>query len=222
MIDPALLEFFRQLEQNNTKDWFNERKDDYKAMKAAFEQSVKGVAVDIARFDERLRKDLGGGSVASVPRIYRDMRFRPDDAAPLKTYIMAVIAPLGKVEPGYYLNIAPGGSVAGGGLHSPKREVLNIIRERIDNKPEELEQVVNADDFRKVFPDGLDEEDSLKTAPRGYSTNHPAIHLLRLNQYLTMRYFGDDEVTDKSFRDVLLETYEMQHRLLSYLRKFIA
>ncbi len=219
MIDPTLLEFFRQLEQNNTKDWFNERKDDYKAMKVAFEQSIKGVAVDIAPFDERLRKDLGGGSVVSLPRIYRDTRFHPDNAAPLKTYIMAVIAPLGEVEPGYYLNITPGGSVAGGGLHSPKREVLSTIRECIHDKPEELEQLVDNDAFRKVFSDVLDDEDSLKNAPRGYSTDHPAIHLLRLNQYLTIRHFRDDEVTDKGFRDVLLETFEMQHRLLAYLRR---
>ena len=222
MISPGLLEFFRDLRENNSRAWFSQHKAEYKVREAAFEQTVKSLAVDIARFDERLRKDLGGGSVVNIPRIYRDMRFRPDDAAPLKTYIMAVIAPLGEVEPGYYLNIAPGGSVAGGGLHSPKREVLNAIRERIDNKPEELEQLVNSDAFRKVFPNGLDDEDSLKTAPRGYSTDHPATRFLRLNQYLSLRHFDDDEVTDKGFRDVLLETYETQHRLLKYLRKVIA
>ncbi len=217
MIDPKMLVFFTELKDNNTKDWFNERKTEYKKMHEAFSEQLKDVAVEVARFDSEVQRRLDDAATVKVHRIYNDTRFAKA-ADPLKTDISGVIS-AGKDTPMYYLRVTPNESMAGGGMYSPSNDVLAAIREELGETYKELDAVVSAESFKAAFPEGLDESMAVKTAPRGYSSDHPAIHYLRLKSFAAIRTFTADEVTRPDFKGRLVSLYEAQHGLNRYLYK---
>lgn len=217
MINPALLEFLSQLKENNDKAWFNERKAHYKELRAEFTDSLHDIAFEIARFDPEVARRVDDPTTVKVFRIYRDTRFgkNPD---PLKTNISGYISAGGE-RPVYYFQVEPENSFAGGGLYMPPAPVLRAIREEIDETHSQLSALLQDETFQKMYPEGLDATHSLKTAPRGYSTEHEAIELLRLKSFAALRNFKDKELSQKRFKKKLVETFEAQYPLHRYLDK---
>ena len=217
MIDPRLLAFFSELQKNNNKEWFNPRKAAYKQMHQAFEADLQSIAQEIAFFDQAVADNLSDPATVKVFRIYRDVRFSKDKE-PLKTSISGYISPGGERSV-YYLQVEPGSSFAGGGIYQPSSPALKAIREEIAESHEELSAILDAPTLRAVYPQGIDRSLSLKTAPRGYSADHPAIALLRLTSFTILRPFSDEEIVSASFHDELLKTFEAQYPLHAYLDK---
>ncbi len=217
MITPELLAFLGELKLNNNKDWFNERKPAYKAMREGFEEGLKDVAMEVARFDVTVARRLDDPTTVKVFRSYRDTRFGKNKD-PLKTNMSGFIAAGGE-RPVYYLQIEPGQSMAGGGLYMPPAPILKAIREEIDETYPELERILAAETFKYIYPEGLDRTHELKTAPRDYSTDHPAISLLRLKSFAALRPFTDEKVLSEGFKREVTETFKAQAQLNAYLDK---
>jgi uncharacterized protein (TIGR02453 family) len=217
MIDPKMLDFFRELQENNNKEWFNPRKAEYNRMRQAFTAGLEDIAQQIAFFDQTIADRLGDPSLVKVFRIYRDVRFSKNKE-PLKTNMGGYVS-AGSERPAYYLHIEPGNSFAGGGVYMPSAPVLKAIRAEIDESYAELEGIVQDKRFRAVFRQGLSRELALKTAPRGVSTDHPAIEYLRLTSFVVSRPFHDEELLGKDFHDELMRTFEAQYPLHAYLDK---
>ncbi len=218
MINPQLLDFLRELAQNNNKEWFNPRKQHYKQLRAAFTGQMQQIAQEIAFFDRRVADHLDDPATVKIFRIYRDVRFSKNKE-PLKKMTSGFISPGGN-RPGYYLQIQPdGNSFAGGGIYRPSSAELRAIRAEINETHEELRAVVDDPAFRAAFPDGLDQGLRLKTAPRGTSRDHPAIDLLRLTSFTATRSFTDDQLTTGGFRDQLMTIYTALYPLNAYLDK---
>ena len=215
MIDPQLLQFLRELRQNNNKEWFNPRKAEYKRMRNAFQAELESVAQEIAFFDQTIADRLGDPATVKVFRIYRDVRFSKNKE-PLKSNIGGYVSAGGE-RPAYYLHIEPGGCFAGGGIYRPSSPVLKAIRAEIAETYEELREILHAPAFRAVYPQGLDESEALKTAPRGTSVDHPAIKYLRLTSFVVGRPFSDEQVVGDNFRDELMSTFQAQYPLHAYL-----
>jgi uncharacterized protein (TIGR02453 family) len=150
-----------------------------------------------------------------VHRIYRDVRFSKDKT-PYKTYFGLH---LGRKKPhlrgGYYVSIEPGRSFVGGGFWEPSKEDLYRIRKEIELDDSELRDLLAAPDFVKMFG-GLKGEE-LKTAPRDFDKEHPAIDLLRKKQFLVMRPFTDKEVLNRSFLDEVIASFEAMRPLFDYM-----
>lgn len=98
----------------------------------------------------------------------------------------------------YYISLQPHGqSMVAGGLYDPTPEQLDRFRQVIDRDAAAFRRVVQAPDFVAVF--GAVEGARLKTAPKGYDRDHPAIDLPQLKQILAMRRFQDEEVLTPDF-----------------------
>src|SRR5882724_3211827 len=133
----ATLTFLRGLKRNNEKPWFE-------AHRAVYEGFVKGPMLElIEEMDVRLARfapEIIGEPKRSMFRIYRDIRFSPDKS-PYKTHAScwfyhrdgsrAVGREAVGGGAGFYFQIAPGNSFAGGGMWRPPREALLNIREAI-------------------------------------------------------------------------------------------
>lgn len=65
-------------------------------------------------------------------------------------------------------------------MWQPPSDVLRTMRENISNDPGVLRDVLANREFKKLFGDKLFEGTHLKTAPKGFDKNDPAIDLLRL------------------------------------------
>ena len=69
---PALAQFLGELEQNNTKTWFEANRKRYDTLRADFADVVDEVIFGIATFDRRV---AGVAAKDCLFRIYRDVRF---------------------------------------------------------------------------------------------------------------------------------------------------
>jgi uncharacterized protein (TIGR02453 family) len=157
--------WFRQLEANNNRAWFQ-------ANRPVYDDAVRGPLESLLA---EVEDEFGEGKVA---RPNRDTRFSPDKT-PYKLQIYATIPRAGGGG-GWYVQLREDGLFAGGGMYMPERAVLTKIRAAIDDnrRGRRLEKIVaglEADGIR------LMEDGGLKTAPRGYSPDHPRIRFLRLN-----------------------------------------
>jgi uncharacterized protein (TIGR02453 family) len=160
MWPPEALEFLRDLEDNNDRDWF-------KANRARYDDHLRAPGQALA---ERLA-DFG------EPRFFRpynDARFhhRP----PIKEQLGIAIGYGG--AGGFYVELSLDGLLVGAGRHHPSRDQLERFRAAIDDgrRARGFEQAVAtaaAAGMTLVDP-------ALKRAPRGYPVDHPRVQRLRL------------------------------------------
>lgn len=200
-------EFLKELEINNNREWFGSNKETFDAIL----KEVKAFFENI--HDQMVKKD----SIEKfhVHRIYRDVRFSKDKT-PYKTYFgLHLGRKKAHLRGGYYVSIEPGKSFVGGGLWEPNKEDLNRIRKEIELDDSEFRSLLSAPKFVNTFAELKGEE--LRTAPRGFDKEHPAIDLLRKKQFLLMRPFTDKEVLNPDFTKEVIATFEVMRPLFDYI-----
>jgi uncharacterized protein (TIGR02453 family) len=157
----AALDFYDDLEVDNTKSFWEKNK-------GVYEESVKA---PMAALCAALEKEFGD---AKIFRPYRDVRFAKDKT-PYKTHQGAYVA----VGPaiGWYVEISAPGVRVGSGFYHAEGSDLARIREAIadERTGTELAKLLRSLQ-RKGFEVG---GEKLKTTPRGYDADHPRIDLLR-------------------------------------------
>ncbi len=136
------LEFLRDLQDNNRRDWFQ-------ANKSRYEQSLLDPAMQlITALTKPLQKiapmlDVSAKRVGgSLMRIYRDTRFSKDKA-PYKTNIgIQFRHSAGKDvhAPGVYVHIAPEECFAAAGMWRPDSTSLRQVRQAIMDDAYRLEK----------------------------------------------------------------------------------
>jgi uncharacterized protein (TIGR02453 family) len=186
---PEAFEWFAGLERDNSKTYFT-------ATRERYENDVRGAFT--AMLDE-LCEQVGGE--VRVFRQYRDLRFSPDKS-PYKTRTYGIIAGAPSAPSGLYAQLSARGLYAGTGYHQMARDQLERFREAVvdDRTGPELGEAVDA--ARRA---GLDiDGESLRTAPRGYTRDHPRIELLRLKSLVAGRALaaGDGIDRDAALRHV--------------------
>lgn len=213
------LEFLKEVKNNNNREWFEGQKDRYKTLKSELLESIQNVALKLQRFDDHLNINPGNvDSKTKAFRIYRDMRFTKDKT-PYKTSLSGEIFE-GKMKDGfpvYYIHVEPGNSFVAGGIHMPNSKILKRLRKKIDTKYGQLDNILKDKEFKKVFPDGLSQENRLKTSPRAYSEEHPGIEFLRLKSFTVSKNLSDKEIVGDKFEEKVLEICKQIAKLNEFL-----
>jgi uncharacterized protein (TIGR02453 family) len=161
------VEFLRDLEDNNDRDWF-------KANRSRREDFLVAPALALAG-------DLAEFGSPHVFRPWNDTRFhhRP----PIKEHLGMTIGYEG--AGGWYIELSLDGLVVAAGLHRPARDQLERIRQGIDGA-----RTAAALDRALAVAAGAGmslPEPQLKRAPRGYPADHPRLDLLRLGSLTVSR-----------------------------------
>jgi len=73
--------------------------------------------------------------------------------------------------------------------------------------------------FVKTF--GQLEGEKLKTAPRGYTTDHPAIDLLQYKQWVVKRTFRNKEVLSEAFFEEVIDTFLKMRPFFDYMSEIL-
>lgn len=210
-----VLKFLKDLARHNDREWFEKNKPRYLEAKSIFEALVEAVWKELLKFDPGLA-DL---SPRKLPfRIYRDVRFSKDKR-PYKTNMGAGFSPNGRLiqEPGYYLHIEPPNkSFVAGGIYMPDAANLAKIRQEIDYNPEGLKKIISAKKFKNQFGT-FDKFDALKTAPKGYPSDHPNIEWIKLKSFIVSMPLTDTQVTDKKLVKVVSSACKNIKPLNDYL-----
>ena len=175
-IPVAALDFYDDLEVDNTKSFWAAHKDTY-------ETAVRGPMSALAR---ALEDEFGA---AKVFRPYRDVRFAKDKT-PYKTH-QGVFIPRGPAT-GFYVEVAAPGVRVGVGFYEASGPRLARIREAMadDRRGTELERVLATLAETGWTVGG----EKLKTSPRGYDADHPRIELLRHKSLTLGKSYGFDPV----------------------------
>ncbi|MCO5274321.1 MAG: DUF2461 domain-containing protein [Flavobacteriales bacterium] len=202
-VSPSTLSFLRDLAKHNDRDWFQAHKERYQAALA----NMRGFADALI---ERMRKHDRISTVDgkdALFRIYSNLRFHPD-RPPYKEHFAGG---LDRVKPalrgGYYFHIKPGASFIGCGFWNPEKEDLRRIRMDILYDHGTWNKILQGKRLHAHWGD-MDTEDQLKTAPKGFPKDHPAIHLLRQTRYTFYHAFADKEVLAADFVDRVDEHFK--------------
>jgi uncharacterized protein (TIGR02453 family) len=162
---PAALDFYDDLEVDNTRSFWEKHKAVYaESVRAPMEALTAALVAEFAP----------DGRTAKVFRPYRDVRFAKDKT-PYKTHQGAFVA----VGPstGFYVEVSPRGIRTDAGFYEASGPRLAAFRAAAahDHFGPQLEKVL-----RRLEKRGFDiGGDRLKTSPRGYDADHPRIELLR-------------------------------------------
>jgi uncharacterized protein (TIGR02453 family) len=219
MVEQKTLDFLVGLRENNERDWFEANRKQYEAAKKNVEQVVNKLLADLVSIDGSLQ---GLEAKSVMFRIFKDVRFSKDKS-PYKTNMGAWMAGGGKntMNAGFYLHVEPDGkSFLAGGSYMPPANVLKAIREAIDYDHEGLRDILKGKNFVKYF--GKLEGETVKTAPKGYDKDHPAIDLLRHKSLVVSHKVSDKELTAANFVDHALEIYREIQPLNVFLNRAIA
>jgi uncharacterized protein (TIGR02453 family) len=168
----AALDFYDDLEVDNTRSFWESNKSVY----------ADSVRAPMQALCQQLEPEFGE---AKLFRPYRDVRFAKDKT-PYKTHQGAYVA----VGPstGWYVQISAQGLRTGGGFYAAEPARLAAYRSAVDDTRtgRRLERVLAS-----LADAGWElGGDQLKTAPRGYSSDHPRIDLLRHRSLTAGRTHG--------------------------------
>ena len=171
-IPEAALDFYDDLEADNTRSFWAKHKDVY-------ESQVRAPMTALAT---ALEEEFG---TAKTFRPYRDVRFAKDKT-PYKTH-QGVFVPRGP-STGWYVEVAAPGVRVGVGFYEASTERLGRIRDAIvdERRGRQLESVIEDLQDRGWTLGG----DRLKTSPRGYPADHPRIELLRHRSMTLAKPYG--------------------------------
>lgn len=143
-------EFLKELEANNTKEWFDENRSRYeKDVKKPFEDFSIELGQKIIEFDPEIMRDFKKG----IFRINRDIRFSKNKT-PYKTNRSVAYSKNGKndvADPGYYIELSPKGCFIAGGAWCPSTENIKKIRKEIYYNTEEFHSIVLDTIFKEVL-----------------------------------------------------------------------
>lgn len=204
-------EFLRHLKENNNREWFSRYKSEYDSIVKENKVFFNQIYTELQEHDQ-----LKG---IHIFRIYRDVRFSKDQT-PYKTdFGVGYSRSKPMLRGGYYIQLEPGNSFVGGGFWGPEAKDLLRIRKEFEISTTEIEKIISDETFVKYF--GELKGDSVKTAPRGFDKNHPAIDLIRKKQYLVIRKFTDKEVLSDSFRKEAILTLLAMRPFFDYMSEVL-
>jgi uncharacterized protein (TIGR02453 family) len=166
----AALDFYDDLEADNSKAWWT-------AHRATYDECVRAPMVALT---DALAPEFG---TARIYRPNRDVRFS-GDKTPYKTHQGAFVSVADGV--GYYVQVGAAGLLTGAGWRPQGQQILRY-REAVAGPPgAELEALTVAAERDGFVVDG----DRLATRPRGMTPGHPREHLLRHKTLFARRDLG--------------------------------
>jgi uncharacterized protein (TIGR02453 family) len=182
------LDFYDDLEMDNTKSFWT-------AHKSVYQDKILRPMNELT---EEIAAEFGEPKIF---RPYRDVRFS-HDKTPYKTHIGAVVGA------GCYVQLSAAGLGAGAGMWEMNPEQLARYRTRVaeDRTGTELEKITASLEEAGISVHG---HGVLKSAPRGYSADHPRIALLRYKGITTWQEWPVEP---------WLETAEAKDRIISFFR----
>ncbi|MGB1309236.1 MAG: DUF2461 domain-containing protein [Oceanihabitans sp.] len=183
-------DFFKRLEKNNNRDWFNDNKPEFKEIEKEVKQAYNQLLEMLNKHDEIDKLKMF--------RIYRDVRFSKNKQ-PYKTHFGGSFhRSKPKLRGGYYVHIQPNNqSFIATGFWEPNKEDLLRIRKEFEQDDAEIREIINHKKFKEIWGEFVGDE--VKTAPRGFNKEHKAIDLIKKKQFIFTKKYTDKEVTSQDF-----------------------
>ncbi len=212
-ISPSLFNFLSDLTANNNKEWFDSNKPRY----LEEEKKFKAVCTEIfngLQNTDQIEK-------MKVYRIYKDVRFSKDKT-PYKTHRSANFTREGEaLRGGYFLKIEQGNCLMGGGFFQPNPADLLRIRKEFEMDAEPIRAIMSDKTFSKSFGSEFVPYNQVKTAPKGFSKDDPAIDLIKNKSFFFEHQFTDEEVLSDNFSEKVVHHFELLRPFFDYMSEIL-
>jgi uncharacterized protein (TIGR02453 family) len=174
MFPPEAIKFLKGLEKNNTREWFQPRKETFETkLKEPMLAFVESINAELLKFaPEHITEPK-----KAVYRIYRDTRFSKDKT-PYKTHLGAIFPRrgLGKdAAAGFYFHVSSKEVGVACGAYAPGPEQLLKIRRFIADNHKLFRREINGM--------GSLQGSTLTRVPKGFDAEHPAAELIKMKQW---------------------------------------
>ncbi|MGB5271308.1 DUF2461 domain-containing protein [Eudoraea sp.] len=206
-----LFDFLSELENNNSKVWMDINRKRYKEIRSEFISWLDDMDNTLADIDKHYYRTPGK---KGINRINNNLMFHPHKPIYKDHFGAGLDKAPGAGD--FYIQIGINESLLAGGVWRPDPKSLRSIREAIDYNGEELIKIINKDSFKKTFG-SLYIDEKLKSAPKGFTKEHPYIDLLRNKSFAVVHQLSKEQVISDDFREIVIKVYREMLPFRRYL-----
>ena len=210
-----LIHFLKELNKNNSKEWMDANRKRYKEVRDDYISWLDKMDLTLEAMDDQYYSTPGK---KGINRINNNLMFHPNKPI-YKDHFGAGLDKRPNTGD-FYVEIGIEQSMLAGGFWRPTPKVLRSIREAIDYDGEELKKILNKKSFKDTFGD-LVLDEKLKSAPKGFSNDHPHIDLLRNKTFAVLHSFSNIEVLQEDFDQKVIRVYQEMLPFRRYLNKAV-
>ncbi|MCL2744309.1 MAG: DUF2461 domain-containing protein [Planctomycetaceae bacterium] len=138
---PNTLDFFRQLDKNNNREWFTEHKKEYVQFVA---EPFKQLALELAPMVQELDPLIITDTRRTVSRIYRDTRFS-HNKTPYRPNVWIAFkrnAECWTETPVFFFEITATQYMAGMGMYQANAATMRNFRQLLDSSPQQFWEII--------------------------------------------------------------------------------
>ena len=219
----AIIDFLRQLSQNNNREWFMAHKSEYQQAQARFNELTEQLILGISQFDSSVS---GLTAKDCTYRIYRDVRFSKDKS-PYKTHMGAYVCPGGKKSgyAGYYFHVGTGMGegypyqhmlATGDYCYDPK--VIQVLREDICYGKGDFDAIVRE---AATHHFSLDQDSMLRRVPNGFPADSPYADYLRLKSFCLLHTPDNAFITSPDVISRTVALFRTTYPFLQYINRAV-
>ncbi len=216
VIEKSTFDFLKRLKGNNNREWFQKNKHLYLEAQANVSSFIDQLIHEMNKHD-RIQTMNGK---ESLYRIYNDVRFSEDKTPYNPRFAGNFKRHKPELRGGYYYWFKPGESRIGCGFTYPNPEDLKRIREDIAENYKEWRKILTNKKLVETF--GGMQGDKVKTTPKGFDKEHPAIDLLRHKQFWFEHSFTDEQVLSSDFLVQVNKTFKIIRPFFDYMSDILA
>jgi uncharacterized protein (TIGR02453 family) len=213
------LQFFRDLEKNNNKEWFDKNRKRYQSsVKEPFYTFVDHMIGLVNERDPTVQitaKD-------AVMRINRDIRFSPDKT-PYNVHYGAIISSAGRKDksvPGIFIRFSPDYIGLFGGVHGIDNQQLYKIRTAIAKDVEAFQSLIGEKEFTKKFGSILG--DKHKRVPSDFKEVSEKEPLIANKEFYYGAKLDPELITDDQLPAILMQYWDVANPVRTFLAKAVS
>lgn len=210
--------FFKELENNNSKEWFEENRKRYET---SIKKPLYGFVDEMIGRINAVEPEVQLQAKDAVTRINRDIRFSKDKT-PYNTHMGAVISSGGRKDksvPGIFLRLDASGIYVFGGAHGISTQQIAKIRSAIAEDPEHFMQLISEPEFVKKYG-GIKGEKS-KRMPKEYTEISERYPIITHKSFYYVGQIGNKLITDDALPEIIMDYWHTAKPVKDFLSQAI-
>jgi uncharacterized protein (TIGR02453 family) len=211
-----VLDFLKDLSQNNSKDWMDANRDKYTTAKECWLNEVRETLKMLCKLDSKYFGRFEPKNCIS--RITNNRMFNPTLPIYKDYFTFSVMDKTDMFSP-LHISIGVGNSFVGCGYHNPDKQTLKNIRDAIDYDGQLFRDILENKTFKSFFGGLSNFTEPLKTSPQGYAKDHPFVEYLRYKNYTVAHSLTRKEIESDNFVEIIEKCYVLTKTFRNYLKR---